>query len=72
MGEGVFVQEASGNIVEANAAAQRILGVTREELVGRHMAEAPWRTLREDGSLLPPEERPATVCLNTGIRCGTP
>jgi PAS domain S-box-containing protein len=66
LGEGVFVQEASGNIVEANAAAQRILGVTREELVGRHMAEAPWRTLREDGSPLPPEERPATVCLRTG------
>ncbi len=66
LGEGVFVQEASGRITEANAAAQRILGVTGDELVGRHVTEVPWQTLREDGSPLPPEERPASVSLRTG------
>jgi two-component system sensor histidine kinase/response regulator len=66
LGEGVFVQEASGHIVEANAAAERILGMTREELVGPHVTEMPWHTLHEDGSPLPHEERPAAVCLRTG------
>jgi PAS domain S-box-containing protein len=66
LGEGVFVVEASGHVVEANAAAERILGVTRQELVGPHITEMPWRTVREDGSPLPPEERPAAVCLRTG------
>jgi len=66
LGEGLIVQEASGRIADANASAERILGCPRDSFVGRPIAETPWTTVREDGSALPPEERPAARCLRTG------
>jgi PAS domain S-box-containing protein len=66
LGDGLFVQEPSGRITEANASAERILGCPRESFVGRPVTETPWSTVREDGTPLPPEERPAGICLHTG------
>lgn len=66
LGEGLLVQEASGLITDANASAERILGCPRDTFVGHPATETPWTTVRKDGSALPPEERPAGICLRTG------
>ena len=64
--DGIVQHDASGAIVECNAAAGRILGLTREQLLGRSAIDARWRTITEDGAVFPGEEHPATRALRTG------
>ncbi len=66
MSEGVVVQERSGVISAANAAAARILGLTPEQLAGRSSLDPTWRCVRADGSPFPGSEHPAMVTLRTG------
>ena len=53
MAEGVVLQDARGAIVSANAAAERILGLTRDQLDGRTSIDPRWRSVREDGTPFP-------------------
>ena len=64
---GVVVQFA-GEIVSANPAAARTLGLSLDELLGRTSVDPRWRSVREDGSPFPGEEHPAMVTLRTGER----
>ena len=63
---GVVYQDAGGLIIAANPSAERILGVSREQLQGRTSADPRWRAVREDGTGFPAEEHPASVALRTG------
>ena len=53
-------------IEAANPSAERILGLTADEMRGRTMLDPQWRAVREDGSPFPGEEHPAAVSLRTG------
>lgn len=66
MVEGVVLQDHNGAILHHNAAAARILGLSREELTGRTSVDPRWRATRADGSTFPGEEHPAMVTLRTG------
>lgn len=66
LAEGVVVQRASGEIVSCNPAAERILGLTREQLSGRTSTDPCWRAIHEDGSPFPGETHPAMATLATG------
>ncbi len=66
MAEGVVMQDASGKIVQCNAAAERILGLTREQMEGLTSVDHRWRSIHEDGSPFPGEDHPAMVALRTG------
>lgn len=66
MAEGLVVQDATGTITECNPAAAVVHGVPGERLRGRSLLTSEWRYLREDGSLLPLEEHPAQVSMQTG------
>ena len=63
---GVMIQNSEGRIIMANREAQRILGFPISEMQGKTMSELRWKIVREDGSVLPPEEHPAFVALRTG------
>src|SRR5262249_20791436 len=52
---GVLVRDAAGLIVDANEAAQEILGQPRERLLCRPLIETLLGTAREDGTPLSPE-----------------
>jgi PAS domain S-box-containing protein len=65
---GVIFQDREGRIIEANAAAREILGLTSDEMMGRTSTDPRWRALREDGSPFPGDEHPAMVALRTGKR----
>jgi PAS domain S-box-containing protein len=67
MAEGVVVHAADGAIVAANTAAQRILGLTFDEIRGRAPTDPGWQTIHEDGSPFPGSEHPAQVVLRTGV-----
>ena len=66
MAEGLVVQDPAGAIIVCNAAAQRILGLTEGEILGRTWTDPRWGQVRADGSPLPPEEHPAEVTQRTG------
>ena len=63
---GVIYQGADGTIIDANKAAEQILGLTRDQLLGRTSMDPEWRTIHEDGSDFPGTEHPVMVALRTG------
>jgi len=63
---GIVEQDAEGRIVAANAAAQRILGVPAELLIGLSSEDPRWQGIHEDGTPWPGEDHPAVVAVRTG------
>jgi PAS domain S-box-containing protein len=66
MEEGIVFQDASGAIRACNASAERILGLTVDQMMGRTSVDPRWRAVHADGSPFPGEEHPAMVTLRTG------
>lgn len=66
MTDGVVVQDRSGMIVSCNKAAESILGLSADQIMGRTSYDPRWRAIREDGSDYPGEEHPITLALRTG------
>ena len=66
MNEGVVVQDRTGAITTWNPAAERILGLTGDQLQGLTSGDSRWRAVHSDGSPYPGEEHPGMVTLRTG------
>ena len=66
MAQGVVYQDAEGKITSANPAAERILGLTLDQMQGRTSADPRWKAIHEDGSDFPGETHPSMVALATG------
>ena len=66
MAQGAVYQDANGRIISANPAAQRILGLTVEQMRGGAYVDPRWRAVHEDGSDFPGETRPSIAALTTG------
>jgi PAS domain S-box-containing protein/putative nucleotidyltransferase with HDIG domain len=66
MAQGVVYQDTNGQIIAANPAAQRILGLTLDQMQGRTSLDPRWRAIREDGSDFPGELHPSAIALRTG------
>jgi len=69
IGEGIVLQQADGQIVACNLSAERILGLTKAEIIGRTSYDEIWQTIHEDGSSFPGEEHPAMITLRTSQAC---
>lgn len=65
--EGVLLHLDNGMIAACNPAAERILGLSAAELVGRHSVDLRWPAIREDGSIFPGARHPAIVALGSGL-----
>jgi|GEM_PF-980274 len=66
MRQGVFYQRADGVLMDVNDAALEMIGMSREEFLGRTSFCKEWKVIREDGSLLPASEHPSMKALETG------
>jgi PAS domain S-box-containing protein len=66
MAEGFVLQDRNGEVIDANPAAEEILGLTRDEILGRASADPRWRAVFEDGTPFPGDQHPAMVTLRTG------
>jgi PAS domain S-box-containing protein len=66
IGEGIVMRQADGTLSACNPAAERILGATASQLEGLAPTDPGWYTLREDGTPLAVEDRPARISLRTG------
>jgi diguanylate cyclase (GGDEF)-like protein/PAS domain S-box-containing protein len=62
---GVLVQDAEGNVVEANRYAEEILGWRAEEIRGKRTGNL-WQAFTEDGVEVATDNRPAGIALRTG------
>ena len=66
MTEGLFLQDASAAILAANEAAERLFGLTADQMMGRTSLDPRWRSIHEDGSPFPGETHPVPMALGTG------
>lgn len=66
MAQGVVYQDSTGTIISANPAAERILGLTLDQMRGRASINPEWRTIHEDGTNFPGDTHPASYTLRTG------
>ncbi|HPF59361.1 MAG TPA: chemotaxis protein CheB [Candidatus Competibacteraceae bacterium] len=67
LAEGVVYYNAQGEIISANPAAQRILGLSSDTATGQIAANPDWTVLREDGTEWPAEQQPPIIALRTGL-----
>jgi two-component system CheB/CheR fusion protein len=63
---GIILQQAEGDIVMANQEAERITGISMQEMQGKKITDLRWKLVRADGSDFPSEEHPAVVTLRSG------
>ena len=62
---GVVYHDPSGRITSANPAAQRILGLSLDQMQGRSSVDSRWRAIREDGADFPGDQHPAAQAIRT-------
>jgi two-component system sensor histidine kinase/response regulator len=65
----VLVQDVEGRALASNASAERILGLSADQLAGREPVDPRWALLHEDGWPLPPDSHPGRVALRTRRPC---
>jgi PAS domain S-box-containing protein len=69
MSEGVVVHAADGSIDFANPAAERALGLTLEQMMGRAAVDPRWRLLDEHDEPLAAHKIPSEITRETGAAC---
>lgn len=67
MAEGLVIHNVDGSIRAANASAERVLGLTVEQMAGRHPMDPEWRLVLPDGSPVGPEHIPSEITGRTGV-----
>ena len=63
---GVLYENLDGVITSANPAAQRLLGLTLDQLQGTASTDTRWHAIHEDGSDFPGDQHPISRALRTG------
>jgi diguanylate cyclase (GGDEF)-like protein/PAS domain S-box-containing protein len=66
MSEGIVLQQADGQITACNESAEKILGLSADQMRGLKSVDFERSTIREDGSIFLSEDHPAMVTLRTG------
>src|SRR5437870_30969 len=66
LAEGIVFMHADGRLQASNASAERILGLTAEQIAGRTTFDPRWRAIHEDGSPFPGDTHPIAMTLRTG------
>ena len=66
MAQGVTYQDSEGRIISANPAAEKILGLSLEQMQEKTSVDPSWKSIHEDGSDFPGDTHPSTIALQTG------
>lgn len=66
MAQGVVYQNSKGEIIEVNLAAEKLLGLTFEQMQGRSSIDVRWRATDINGNDLSGERQPAMLALKNG------
>jgi PAS domain S-box-containing protein len=65
MSQGVIYHGAKGEIIMANPAAERILGLTIDQMTGRESFDPLWKSIHEDGSVFEGDDHPVQRVIRT-------
>ncbi len=66
MAQGVVYLAADGRIISANPAAERMVGLTFDQMRGKTSMDLRWQVIEEDGTPVPGTDHPAMIALRTG------
>ncbi len=66
MSEGIIKHDRHHKIVACNPAAERILGLSLDQMIGKTSADIGWHCVHEDGSVLTSDEYPSMQALTEG------
>lgn len=66
MTEGLVIHNVDGSIRAANASAERVLGLTVEQMTGRHPMDPSWRLTLPDGTPAGSEDIPSEITTRSG------
>jgi len=66
MTQGVVYQNPDGSISSANSAAEKILGLSLDQMQGKTSADPRWKAVRENGDAFDGDTHPAMLALKTG------
>ena len=66
MAQGVVYHNKFGEIIAANPSAERILGLSLEQMQGLTSLDPTWKTIHDDGTPYLGEEHPAMLSLRSG------
>ncbi len=69
MSEGVVVHDPSGAILQANPAAERILGISLAQMRGTKPLDPDWTLYLPDGKPAAPDDIPSEITRRTGRPC---
>ena len=61
----IVLHDGQGRILDCNPLAQELFGLSAEQLLGKSLIDPEWHFLREDGSVLPVAEYPASLVLSS-------
>ena len=67
---GVVYHATDGTITSANPAAEKILGLSIDQMKGRSPINPRWRIIKQDGTEVPATDHPAMIALRTGQTVG--
>ncbi len=70
MSPGVVYQDATGKIISANPGAEKILGITFDQMRGKTTMDPRWKMITEDGEPVHGSDHPAMIALKTGKKVG--
>jgi PAS domain S-box-containing protein len=70
MGPGVVYQDRDGTILSANPSAERVLGLTLDQMQGKTSADPRWKMILPDGEQVSGEQHPAMQAIRTGQKIG--
>ncbi len=62
---GVLFIDKKGNIIDLNPVAERILNITKKELMKNNLLNSSWKIINEDNSVIKPEDYPVMKTLKT-------
>jgi PAS domain S-box-containing protein len=66
LAEGIVFMHADGRLQASNVSAERILGLTAEQIAGRTTFDPRWRAIHENGAPFPGDTHPIAMTLRTG------
>ncbi|MFZ4738974.1 MAG: PAS domain S-box protein, partial [Bradymonadia bacterium] len=67
LSEGVVLQDAQGTITACNPSAERIFGLTADQILGRTPSDLVPQAVHEDGTPRADDAFPSAECLRTGL-----
>lgn len=66
MTQGLLYLDSSGRIITGNPSIEKILGIPKEQFIGKPLKELKIKFLKEDGSEIKYRDNPAVTAINTG------